>query len=147
MNLEKYTYFTNEDFLDYEFYSFGPKGKIRKVVHYEKINEDPIVYNLAFGDVNETTGKIDDAIQTNNDDRDIVLATVASTIIDFTAKYGNVYVYATGSTLSRTRLYQMGIVKIWTEIQNDFEIYGLFRGEWHAFRHGTNFEAFLVKRK
>jgi hypothetical protein len=147
MNLERYTYFTNEDFLDYEFHSVGPKGKIKKIVHYEKVNDDPVVYNLAFGDFNETTGKIDDAVQTNNDDRDMVLATVASTIIDFTAKNGNVYVYATGSTLSRTRLYQMGIAKILAEIHQDFEIYGLYRGEWHPFRVSINFEACLVKRK
>jgi len=147
MNLKRYAYFTNEDFLDYEFYSEGPKGKIKKVVHYQKINENPVVYNLAFGDFNEETNTINDIINTNNDDRDIVLATVASTIIDFTDHYGDVYIYATGSTLARTRLYQMGISRIYIDIQNDFEVYGLLKGEWHRFIRPINYDAFLVKKK
>lgn len=147
MNLDQYTYYTNEDFLDYDFFSEGPKGRIKKIVHYQRINQQPAVYNLAFGDLNEVTGGIDDAINTNNGDSEKVLATVASTIVDFTNKYQNAYVYAAGSTLSRTRRYQMGILKIWNEIQHDFEVYGLLHENWHPFKAGVNFEAFLAKRK
>jgi len=147
MNLEQYIYYTNKDFLDYEFYSEGPKGRIKKIVHYQKINEHPLVYNLAFGDLNDLNGKIDDAINTNNGDSEKVLATVAATTVDFMNKYPNAYVYAAGSTLSRTRRYQMGILKIWNEIHHNFEVYGLLDESWHLFKAGVNFEAFLVKRK
>jgi hypothetical protein len=148
MNLERYTYFTNNDFLDYEFYSEGPKGKIKKVVRFTKITDkEPIVYNLGFGDADEETGVFDDSIITNNKDRDLVLATVANTIIDFTNYYGNHYIFASGSTPARTRLYQIGISGIWEEISKDFEIYGLKEDNWHSFEKNVNYDAFLVKRK
>jgi hypothetical protein len=148
MNLERYAYFSNNDFQDYEFYSEGPKGKIKKVVRFTKISdEEPAVYNLGFGDASKGTGIIDDSIVTNNQDRDTVLATVANTIIDFTDHYGNHYIYATGSTPSRTRLYQMGIAGLWEEISTDFEVYGLKDDNWHEFEKNVNYDAFLVKRK
>jgi hypothetical protein len=52
MNLDHYTLFTT-DFRDYEFYSEGPQGRIKKIVRYRRIENDPITYNLAFGDENE----------------------------------------------------------------------------------------------
>src|SRR6476659_8472506 len=115
MNLERYIYFTNPDFKDYEFYSEGPKGKIKKVVRFSRISEDPVVYNLGFGDEDED-GSVNDNAISNNGDRDKVLATVANTIIDFTNHHGNHYIYAAGSTESRTRLYQMGISQLWDKI-------------------------------
>jgi len=42
MNLERYTYFTN-DYQDYEFYSEGPKGKIKKVISFTKVQENPAI--------------------------------------------------------------------------------------------------------
>ena len=42
----------------YEFFSEGPKGKIKKVVRYRLIEAYPNkVYNLGFGDKDETTGE------------------------------------------------------------------------------------------
>ncbi len=148
MNLEHYIYFSNNDFQDYEFYSEGPKGKIKKVVRFTKIpGQEPPAYNLGFGDTSEDTSVIDDSVVTNNEDRDMVLATVANTIIDFTDHYGNYYIYAAGSTPSRTRLYQMGIAGLWEEIGLYFEVYGLKEDNWHQFQRNVNYDAFLVKRK
>lgn len=148
MNLEHYNYFASSDFKDYEFYSEGPKGRIKKAIRFTKINnEEPVLYNLGFGDISEETDNIDDTIVSNNDDRDIVLATVAKTVIDFTNIYGNHYIFAIGSTTARTRLYQMGISGLWNEISIDFEIHGFKSGSWHPFEKGVNYEAFLVKRK
>ena len=147
MNLERYTYFTTNDFQNYSFYSEGPKGRIKKTIVYSKIQEDPIIYNLAFGDENSFTGHINDKTISNNEDRNIVLATVANTINAFCDRYGNHFIYATGSTLSRTRLYQMSIAGLWKEISLDFEVYGYRDGDWQQFRKNINYEAFLVKRK
>ena len=148
MNLERYNYFTN-DYQAYEFFSEGPKGRIRKLVIFTKIPEtDPVIYNLAFGDAHPVTGKIDNEVISNNEDRDIVLATVANSVATFYDHYGNQYIYAEGSTPSRTRLYQMGIASLWEEISTDFEIFGLKDGDWQGFQpNGINYEAFLVKRK
>ena len=148
LNLERYTYFTNSDYLNYEFFSEGPKGKVKKIVCFTKIKEEePLVYNLAFGDVNDETGLIDDGVITNNADRDIVLATVANTVIDFTNHHGNHYIYARGSTPARTRLYQIGISGLLEDISTNFEVYGLRADSWHAFERNVNYEAFLIKRK
>jgi hypothetical protein len=62
-----------------------------------------------------------------------VLATVAATVYAFLDKYPNVWIYATGSNKSRTRLYRMGITNNLEEILKDFEVYGLIQGEWQKF--------------
>lgn len=145
MHLRHYSYRTNNSFLDYEFTSVGPKGRIKKVVRFTQIS--PVVYNLAFGDLNEITGEINDIVITNNNDSRKVLATVAATVNDFTIHYPGVYVFAMGSTLSRTRLYRMGITNYWHDISKDFDVFGLNDGEWGPFQMRRDYEAFLVHRK
>lgn len=147
MNLARYPYLANNNFNNYEFYSDGPKGRIKKGVRFSLMNNEPMIYNLAFGDITEGTDLIDDAVVSNNNDRDMVLATVANTIFDFSNNYGNHYIFATGSTPARTRLYQMGITSLWNEISIDFAVLGFKDGSWQAFQSNINYEAFLVKRK
>jgi hypothetical protein len=149
MNLERYDYQTNETFLDYEFHSEGPKGAIKKVVRFTLV-QLPMTsfYNLGFGDWNEEQKRIDDFVITNNKDAERVLATVANTVIDFTNHYLGVIIYAEGSTLSRTRRYQMGINKYWHEIEPLFDVAGLVENEgFQPFVKGINYKAFAVKRK
>ncbi len=147
MNLEHYEYQNEEDSQEYSFFSNGPRGKIKKLVVFSMVRNEPPMYNLAFGDVDSETGEINDKVNSNNKDRDIVLATVANTINDFSDHHGNHYVFAIGSTPARTRLYQMGIAGLLDEIQNDFELWGYKDGDWHDFQRSVNYEAFLVKRK
>ncbi|EHQ29040.1 DUF6934 family protein [Mucilaginibacter paludis] len=147
MNLERYPYLASNNFNNYEFYSSGPKGQIKKGVRFSLISNDPVIYNLAFGDIPDGTDVIDDAVVSNNNDRGMVLATVANTIIDFTNNYGNHYIFATGSTPARTRLYQMGITSLWNEISIDFDVYGFKGDAWQAFKSNVNYDAFLVKKK
>ena len=59
--------------MDYEFYSEGPNGRIKKAVRFTRMtHEEPVFYNLGFGDVSQETDLIDDNIVSNNDDRDVV---------------------------------------------------------------------------
>ncbi|HEY5325718.1 MAG TPA: hypothetical protein VIJ27_01855 [Mucilaginibacter sp.] len=146
MNLPHYRYFISDDFQDYEFYSEGSKGRIKKAVFFKKIQEYPVIYNMAFGDKDET-GIVNDLVTTDNGDRDVVLATVAHTINDFCDHYGDHYIYAEGSTSSRTRLYQISISRQLHEISIDFDVYGLKYGIFHKFQKNVNYDAFLVKRK
>jgi len=104
---DKYLYKTNSSFLDYEFESKGPKGKIKKVARFSEIGVN--IYNFGFGDLNEMTGEISDTIVSNNGDGDKVLLTVANIIYDFTDVYIGVAVFIQGTSPSRTRRYQMGI--------------------------------------
>ncbi|QEC78481.1 DUF6934 family protein [Mucilaginibacter ginsenosidivorax] len=149
MNLKHYSYLNSNDYHDYEFYSEGPKGRIRKLISFTKIpNQEPPVYNLAFGDSHPDTGELDDSVVSNNEDRDTVLATVANAIIDFSQHNGNHYIYAEGSTASRTRLYQISITNLWLHISMDFEVYGLKNNEWCEFiPNSINYETFLVRKK
>ena len=67
MDLKGYKYKTNESCLDYEFFSEGPNGKIKKIVRFTPRNAGGVTYfNLGFGDWNETKKRIDDRIISNN---------------------------------------------------------------------------------
>ncbi|MDB4873096.1 MAG: hypothetical protein JWL97_4100 [Gemmatimonadales bacterium] len=147
MNLSHYTYFARNNFKEYEFYSEGPKGRIKKVVMFTKMQDDLAIYNLAFGDEDPETGVVSDLVTTDNKDTAMVLATVANTILDFCDRYGDHYIYARGSTIARTRLYQIGISSLLNEISMDFDIIGSKNGILHEFQRNVNYDAFLVKRK
>jgi len=107
MKLPKYPLASSDSLMTFEFVSEGQKGFIHKLVRYQPTNLKDI-YNLAFGDKDHTTGNIDDTVISNNGDGEKVLATVVATLYAFTDKYPNVWIYATGSTKSRTRLYEWG---------------------------------------
>jgi hypothetical protein len=74
MNLPRYGYSVDESFLEYEFFSDGPKGPIKKVVRFtvHRSKKHTAFYNLAFGDWNETEQRVDDFIVTDNDDTERV---------------------------------------------------------------------------
>lgn len=136
MQLPRYSYRTNNNFLDYEFGSIGPKGHIKKVVRYTEIRKN--IFNPGFGDLYEETGEIS---VTNNNDSRKVLATVASTVQDFTLQYQDAWIIAKGSIPSRTRLYRMGISNHWQEINNEFEVFGLKEDEWQPFELRKEYDA------
>ncbi|MDO5616661.1 MAG: hypothetical protein Q4G16_10750 [Cruoricaptor ignavus] len=146
MNLPKYALSSSEKMMTFEFTSEGPKGTIQKLVKYQETNLKDL-FNLAFGDKNTETGEIDDKVISNNGDSEKVLATVVATLYAFTDKYKNVWVYATGSTKARTRLYRMGITRFLNEVKKDFEIYGELENDWEKFKIGTEYDGFLVRRK
>ncbi len=146
MKLPRYQLKAEKSSLVYEFTSNGPKGQILKIVKYSETNLKE-VYNLAFGDKDPSTGEIDYDTISNNADTDIVLATVVSTVYAFTDKYPNAWIFATGSTKSRNRLYRIGIAKYLLEIRRDFQLFGLIDDEWTKFMTGIEYEAFLIRRK
>lgn len=143
MKYERYPVVASNDFQMYLFFSEGPKGKISKGVVYSKIDTD--VYNLSFGDWMEGYLQLDDTRRTNNGDRDKVLATVASTVLDFFHLFPNVRIIIEGSTLARTRLYQMSIGHNLPFISQDFQVDGLWNNDWEPFRLGRNYEAFSIQ--
>lgn len=146
MKKEKYKYSAEKELMYFEFFSVGPKGKIKKVIEFSETNVKA-VYNLAFGDFDEKTQRISDSVVTNNGDSLKVLATVASSVYAFTSQRPNAWVFATGSTAVRTRLYRMGLTNNLAEVSQDFYVYGLKENQWEDFLIGEDYEAFLVKRK
>jgi hypothetical protein len=146
MRYEKYTVDESASLLKFEFYSEGSKGKVKKQVIFVPFEKGPDVYNLAFGDVC-SDGEIDDLTVTNNGDSQKVLATVASTVYRFFDKHPGCYIYATGSTKARIRLYRMGIANNLSEINIAFIVYGFIRNRWEVFEKGKDYEGFLLREK
>ncbi len=146
MILPRYELRSDETLMVFEFTSVGQNGAIPKIVPYSETNLRGFT-NLGFGDKNMETGEIDDRVTSNNGDSQKVLATVAATVYVFRERYANVWIYATGSTKSRTRLYRMGLTMHLEEILQDFELYGQRGSEWQIFVKGVEYEAFLVRRR
>ena len=128
MKHPKYNYRSESSLQFYEFISEGPKGLIKKMVIYTETTTEN-VYNLGFGDYDESTNGINDLSVTNNGDSLKVLATVASTVYAFTERHPNSWILATGSTSVRTRLYRMGITNNLTEIKADFIVLGYTKND------------------
>lgn len=146
MKLDRYELKAGRNLTTFEFLSEGPKGKINKVVQFQQMNL-PDLYNLAFGDKNSLTGVLDDKVITDNGDSEKVLATVVAAIYAFAGQYPGSWIYATGSTSVRTRLYKMGINKYFDIVKQDFDIMGESQSEWEWYEKGKNYQAFAVHRK
>lgn len=146
MKLPRYPLKSDDNLTTFEFISEGPKGLIPKLVQFTQTNLKGL-YILSFGDKDQLTGEIDDLMISNNEDSEKVLATVVATIYAFTDKQPDIWIYATGSTKARTRLYRMGIAKYLSEVTKDFEILGERNDEWGTFRKNIEYDGFLVRRK
>ena len=137
---------TAQSFATYEFVSKGPKGHIRKLVKYTELGNAGI-FNLGFGDKLGDSDDFDDKVISDNKDSLKVLATAVATIYQFTDKFPYASIFATGSTLARTRLYRIGISNALEEIEKDFNILGFFDGQWETFEKNKDYSAFSITRK
>ena len=146
MLVQRYELKSDADLTVFEFISVGKKGEIPKIVQYSETNLKDF-YNLGFGDKDLLTGEVDDKVISDNGDSQKVLATVVATVYAFTGKYPESWIYATGSTRSRTRLYRIGLTNNLEEILKDFELYGLKNGEWQEFAKGTRIRSIFGEKK
>ena len=146
MKIDKYALKGGPDLTVFEFVSEGTRGAIRKYILFQPTTESNL-YNLAFGDKDPVTGELNDMAVSNNGDTDKVLATVVASLYAFFDRYPNAFVYATGSTASRTRLYRIGITRFYEEVSRDFYLYGQVGDEFPEFEPGKEYSGFLAKRK
>lgn len=146
MKSSNYPLSAEDNLKTFEFISEGPNGLIRKMVQFTPTNLQGF-YILAFGDKDSKTGELDDLAISNNNDTERILATVAATVYAFTDKYSDAWIYATGSTKARTRLYRMGINKYFSQARKDFEILGQTEKHWEAYEKDKDYDGFLVRRK
>jgi hypothetical protein len=148
MEWERYELEKSSDGLAYEFNSNGPKGRIRKAIWFQRVPElGRNVYNLAFGDYDPITDRIDDKVVSNNGDREVVLHTVADAVVVFLERMPLAIVQIKGSSISRIRLYQIGIAFFWHEIKDRYEVLGKNNELWQQFKRGINYEEFVVFKK
>lgn len=147
MKYSEYCIEASSSLLKFEFQSEGPKGNIKKQIMFKAFDNNPIVFNLGFGDVDQN-GNVNNMVISDNSDSQKVLATVALTIYKFYERHPDCYVFITGSTPSRTRLYRIGIGNNLAKIRNDFYVFGLVEESvWELFEKGRNYNAFLIKLK
>lgn len=146
MKLPKYQLKSTDKLTSFEFVSEGPNGVFQKQIQFTLINQENI-YNLAFGDIDLINGEINDLSISNNGDSDKILATVASAVYAFCDKNPQSWIFATGSTSSRTRLYQIGIARFYNDLTEDFDIYGQVEEGWEIFQFNKNYSSFLAKKK
>ena len=146
MKHPRYELKAEKSLMVFEFTSEGHKGHIPKLIKFSETTLKGF-YNLAFGDKNIETGDIDDEVVSNNGDSEQVLATVVSAVYSFTELESEAWIYATGSTKSRTRLYRMGITKYLDDVTQDFLVFGLKDGDWEEFVKEVEYTAFVVRRK
>jgi hypothetical protein len=148
MNLERYEIdmYEEDAQVQYEFFSQGPNGIIKKFIRFDKFSDD--FYNLSFGDSIAGTEDYSDEIISNNGDTEKVLTTVAEAIMQFSATNPTVMIHAEGSTPARSRLYRICLNKHRKVINKHFHIYGkLMNEEWEKFKKNGNYIALAVMRK
>lgn len=154
MDLEHYE-IENLDEHTFRFFSIGSKGKFEMRVKFSYVWQN--TYNLGFGVLDPVTEALDDLIELRNGDSQKILATVANTVLLFLEQFPLVRVYATGSTRSRTRLYQMGINKI-LPLLSDYTVTGYKsknvryghadrHGQWDNIELGIEYDAFLIYKE
>ncbi len=156
MKIEKYQTTNESDGLKYFFNSIG-KASIEKVVQYQPLSPHNLmqlglppqieVYNLAFGDRITGTDDFSDQITSNNGDMEMILSTVADTTFSFWESYPQANLFLTGSSVSRTYLYQKKIERYWNEINGIAYVAGRFNSQFELFEKGKNYDAFLIIRK
>ena len=146
MKNPKYQLKAEQNLTVFRFVSQGTKGDVQKRIEFNETNLKDF-YNLAFGDEDALTGAVNDKIVTTNNDTEKVLTTVASAVYAFTDRKPEAWVYATGSTSARTRLYRMSLNKYFAELDIDFYIVGELGENWLEFEKNTNYEGFEIKRR
>lgn len=146
MENPKYEFESTSNSTTFEFISEGPKGRIVKIVKYTEY-PDLGFFNLGFGDKLDDENDFDDKIVTDNGDSIKVLATVAETVYRFTDAFPFAFVFATGNSLARKRLYRMAISNSLYQINKDFDVLGFIDGAWENFEKNRDYIAFLIKRK
>lgn len=146
MNFEKYQLRASTDFRIFDFVSVGPNGKFHKRVIFAKTSYAG-VYSLNLADYDHVNDYLDYYSISDNGDREKILATVVSCLFAFFNEYPGVYVYATGSTPVRTRLYRIGISKYFERMETDFNIFGELEDDWERFQKNRKYKAFMVSLK
>lgn len=156
MDLERYDIEQIDEFT-YRFFSTGAKGKFEMRIRFTNTWQN--TFNLGFGAIDPVSGALDDLIELRNGDSQKILATVANAVLAFLELHPLMRVYATGSTKSRTRLYQMGINRV-LPLLSDYiitgytigkstqaNVEGVFSdriGQWRVVQLGIDYDAFLI---
>lgn len=137
--------YIKESYGVYEFFSIGKKGAILKRIEF-KVTDYENVYSLRFGDVN-LDGELDDLIISDNGDKDKVIVTVIQVISTYLEYYPDRFVYFSGSTKERTRLYRIIISTNYADFTKKFNVFSQTDTGMIPFQKNIEAKGFLIHRK
>ncbi len=140
-----YEFSTSEDATFYEFDSIGEEKIVCKQVKFSP-SQIPDFYWLALVDVLED-GSVSDSSRPRQGDVEKVLATVLQTMLVFFKKYPTASVAFSGSTDTRTRLYNMAIIRELNNARDTFMIQGYVDGLFEDYTPGRQYAGFAVSLK
>ena len=147
MNHPIYDLSISESRLRYEFTSIGPKGVLFKVVEYT-YSAPLAMWNLGFGDLDLTTGKVSDSVVSNNGDGRKVMATVVSTLLGFFSQFPDETVIFTGSDDRRTLVYKRIILYYYPDFADQLLVNGLnTEGIEQPIETDVDYLAFVIRKK
>ena len=137
---------TNLDKTIFTFESHGPRGIITKVVEF-RATLNPNIYNMALLDWNGADGSLSDMTRSGNRDIERVLISVYAAMLQFIEHHPEKWIYFTGTTQSRIRLYRIAILKILDLNNIPVEVLCELNKKWIPFEKSVNCTAFIVRKK
>jgi len=126
------------------------KKRIEKVVDFVPLKAKNTM-NFGFGDL-MADGSINYKANSNNGNILKVMATVVDIMKHFTSMHPESFIFFTGSTAERTRLYERILKTYYTLFSKDFIVYGIAGPENGNKvvpfdpQSGIEYLAFLIKR-
>ena len=134
-----------EESLIFSFTSVGPKGRIEKLVRYDKMSSS--LFNLTFGDRIGNSYDIDDESRSNNGDMIKVLSTVIETIDFFFEKHSGFSLQFQGSTESRTKLYIRIFKNHRYKYLDKYIFWGFMNGDLEKFEENKPYTFLVISKK
>lgn len=144
MNQPFYQFTSSLEAIRFEFDSIG-KQIIPKVVIFNT-KDLPGIYSLTLANL-LPDGSLDDMTVSDNGDMEMILSTVFQCVQLFLDRYPKAIVAFSGSSVSRTRLYQIAIARELQEATNRFNIWGLTQDAVEPFQRNKAYEGFLISLK
>ena len=121
MNEDSYQVKQSQQIYQYEFFSEGPKGRIRKVIQLQTIADYNKLFNLAFGDWDEERKTINDMVKSNNSDKQKILVTVAQTVFQFMKEHLEFFQYLNKYRYICDIAYNHGLARLYRFGQKHFD--------------------------
>lgn len=136
-----YDFQPGADTRTYSFVSAGPRPVEKRVIYAETTL--PGFFNLALADVEED-GSLNFYSVRNNGDLELIMATVAQTLLVFFQHHPTANVAFSGSTPARTRLYQIILARERQAVAASLVISGVRNNTLELFQPNRDYEGFVI---
>jgi hypothetical protein len=136
--------------LKFSFVSTNSDGdnRIFKIIVYDRITKHNVgYYNLGFGDLDLSTGELDDEAESNNGDMRKILATVVSTLAFIFEIHPNEKVHLDGSTHLRLQYYHKLVRDYYKKITERYVVEGCLDGRIESFSPEKEYDFILISLK